>query len=1220
MAGPLTHPAQFWRFLLAGGDAVSEVPARRWAWFWERAAAGAALPEVTRWAGILDDVAGFDAGFFGISPAEAATMDPQQRMLLEVSWEALEHAGLPPRALAGTKTGVFAGISTSEYAHLTVADPGRIDAWTATGAASSVAAGRISYLLDLRGPSLAVDTACSSSLVAVHLAAASLRARECDLALAGGVNLLLSPAITMAFDAGGGTSPDGRCRPFDAAANGMVRGEGCGVVVLKRLADARRDGDRVLAVLAGSAVGCDGRSNGLVAPNGEAQRDLLRAAYAGAGVDPATVGYVEAHGTGTPLGDPIEAGALGEVLGQGRPAERPLLIGSVKGNIGHLEAAAGVAGLIKAVLALVHRQVPPSVNFARPSPHIAFGRLGLAVPAKPVPWPAGDAPARAAVSAFGFSGMNAHIVLEAAEEPPSRAAAAPRGAHRRPEAYLLSDVSPARIRDRAGQLAGWLADPGGALADSPAGLAATLARRAGRGRHRCVVVAGDRAELTAGLAALSAGRPHPAVVSGTELAPGPGPVFVFSGYGSQWDGMGRLLAATEPAFAAAVNELEDDIRAAAGVSLRAAVLGDEAGSGHRADTPELTRVEHTQPVLFGIQVALARLWAAYDIVPSAVIGHSMGEVAAAVVSGVLSAADGARVIACRSRLLARIAGSGGMAIVGLPAAELTGFTRDLPDVHVAVMSSPAQTVVTGDLAQATELVRRVAERGVPGRVLAAEGAGHSPQVDSLLPELMTELAGLKPRPSGAGEANEADEGARPRFYSTVYDDPRLEPACDAAYWAANMRRPVRLAPAVAAAADDGFRAFVEASPHPLVGRALAETLGQHGAADSVVTGTLRRGSDDIAAFHRQLAVLTAAGIAAPPTADGVITDLPPVPWQHGQHWTAPPAPARPGNHHPLLGPHTELPSGRDHAWSATVDPGSLAGVRTRWHGRPVFPLSAAAEMALAAACAAWEVPAGQVVLTDVRLGRLVPVSPGLALATQLEETAPLRATVGIFSRNQGGDWVRAASAEARVAEARVAEARVSEPAASGTATPRPAHGGRGAGRLSEIDACLSAACGHPADLPTAIGTLRMGEAPEASGVTVTRVEAGQVPHPHLDKLLRRRWERQQVPPARGPAPRRWLLLTASGSGPGTHGQARLAAELAAALTAAGHTVPPPLSLAEGVDSTVLADHRAGPLAGLVVVAPARHCPWRTPSASWPTPSGSRPASHAGRERRRGSGS
>ncbi|MBX6769324.1 MAG: polyketide synthase, partial [Actinomadura rubrobrunea] len=408
-------------FLTGRGDAIREVPDDRWAPFDDGSPETAdRLAATTRLGGYLRDIAAFDASFFGITPREAAVMDPQQRLVLEVAWEAFEHAGLGPAGLRGSRTGVFIGVSAPEYAALTASDPAALEAFTATGAALSVVAGRLSYLLDLRGPSMIVDTACSSSLVATHLAVRALRDGEADVALAGGVNVLLSPTITMTFDQAGGTAADGRCKAFDASADGMVRAEGCGALVLKRLSDALRDGDRVLAVVRGSGVNSDGRSNGLVAPNAEAQKALLREVYAGCGVDPRQVDYVEAHGTGTFLGDPIEAAALGEVLGAGRDPDAPLLIGSVKSNLGHLESAAGAAGLIKTVLALHHRVIPPSIHYKEPNPHIPFDDLRLRVVADETPWPERDRPALAGVSGFGFGGTNAHIVLEEAPRPAPR--------------------------------------------------------------------------------------------------------------------------------------------------------------------------------------------------------------------------------------------------------------------------------------------------------------------------------------------------------------------------------------------------------------------------------------------------------------------------------------------------------------------------------------------------------------------------------------------------------------------------------------------------------------------------------------------------------------------------------------------------------------------------------------------------------------------------------
>lgn len=509
--GGVTSADAYWRLLTRGRDAVGTLPAGRWDPFVRDP--GQLPDDVIRhgaFLGGLDAVAGFDAEFFGIAAHEATAMDPQHRMLLEVTREALDHAALSATALAGTRTGVFVGISGNEYAHLTTADPRAVDAWTATGAALSVAAGRLSYALDLRGPSLSVDTACSSSLVAVHHAVRSLMSGESETALAAGANLLLSPAVTLGFQRAGALAPDGRCKAFDIAADGIVRGEGCGVVVLKRLADAERDGDRVLAVIRATAVNSDGRSNGLTAPNAEAQRALLAEAY----TDPATVDYVEAHGTGTALGDPIEASALGAVLGRDRTPDQPLLIGSAKTNLGHLEAAAGIAGLVKTVLALHHGEIPGQLHFTRPGPHADLDALGLRVVTSPEPWPRYSGTATAGVSAFGFGGTNAHAVLT--EHRPTIGPLASKASERtelperseRPALLLLDGPTAERVRDYAGELAAWL-DTADSRRVRDSDLARTLAGRVGRGRHRAALVTRDRTETATALTHLADGTPSP---------------------------------------------------------------------------------------------------------------------------------------------------------------------------------------------------------------------------------------------------------------------------------------------------------------------------------------------------------------------------------------------------------------------------------------------------------------------------------------------------------------------------------------------------------------------------------------------------------------------------------------------------------------------------------------------------------------------------------------
>ncbi|MDH6572631.1 phthiocerol/phenolphthiocerol synthesis type-I polyketide synthase A [Streptomyces sp. SAI-117] len=871
LPGGVHGPADYWRLLTDGVDAIRRVPEDRWRDF-------TAFPpeDAPRYGGYLDDIAGFDADFFRITPREAAVMDPQQRILLEVVHETLAHAAVPASSLAGTATGVFVGVSAPEYGSLTGADPAAVDPWAPAGGALSVTAGRLAYVLDTRGPSMAVDTACSSSLVAVHHACVSLRTGESDTAIAAGVNLLLSPTVSMAFRRAGALAPDGRCKPFSPDADGIGRGEGCAAVLLKRLSDAERDGDRVLAVIRATAVNSDGRSNGLLAPNPAAQQALLATAYARAGLTPAHVDYVEAHGTGTPLGDPIEAGALGAVLGADRDPDQPLLLGSVKSNLGHLESAAGIAGLVKTVLALHHDVIPPTLHCAEGS---ALDDERLRLVTEGEPWPRYAGTATAGVSGFGFGGTNAHAVLEEWRPGvlPARPADEP-GAR----LHQLSDVDGERLRDTAARLADWLRT----ASAHPADVARTLAGRADRGGVRAAVVARDPGELADGLDALAHGRPHARVVTGERDLMGPGPVWVFSGYGTQWPGMGRRLLAEEPAFAAAVEKLD----AECGLSLYDRLA---SGSG-------LGRLEVAQPVLFGLQVALAELWRSYGVEPAAVIGHSLGEVAAAVCAGALDAAEGARIVSVRAALLGRLRG-GAMAVVDLTDGELDALERDFPGVQVAVHSSPGQKVVTGEEPAVARLVRWLEGQGRTARSMRVVGAGHSPQVEPLLGELTEALADVGGR------------APRVPVYSTVLDDPRGDCVFDAAHWAANLRRPVRLDRAVAAAAADGHTAFVEISPHPVLGRAVTEN-----APGALALGTLRRDADGCADFLTQVGALYCAGARLPLPA-GRVVDLPAPRWRHVRHWWtdgrgASPArtPASP------QAPAEEAPAGQDTSVAARL--------------------------------------------------------------------------------------------------------------------------------------------------------------------------------------------------------------------------------------------------------------------------------------------------------------
>lgn len=857
MPGDLNGPEALWDFLLERRSAVTTVPDDRWGPFDDGSAQTArTLATTTKWGSFLSDVAGFDAEFFGIAPREADYIDPQQRLMLEVTVEALEHAGIPAESLQRSQTGVFVGACVSEYGVLASRDISGIEAWTGTGGALSIIANRLSYFLDLRGPSLTIDTACSSSLVAVHLACQSLRTGESELAIAGGVNLILSPVVTRSFDQAEAMSPSGACHAFDAAADGFVRGEGCGVAVLKRLSDAIRDGDRVLAVVRGSAVNSDGRSNGLMAPNPAAQAAVLRAACADAGVEPAAIDYVESHGTGTLLGDPIEARALGAVYGRGRQPEAPLLVGAAKTNLGHLEAAAGIAGLIKTTLAVQHGEIPPNQHFDNPNPHIPFDELRLKVVDRTVAWPGTGRPRLAGVSAFGFGGTNAHVILEQAPQAPRRlpVAAPP------VTTLVVSGKSPERLAATAGMLADWMTGAGAGV--SLADVAHTLNHHRTHQASFATVCAADRADAVAGLRALASGQPENGVVGPHQGTCGPGVVFVYSGQGSQWAGMGRRLLADEPAFEAAVTDLEPDFVAEVGFSLREVL---ESGR-------EVTGIEQIQPVLVGVQLALTALWRSYRVEPDAVIGHSMGEVTAAVVAGALTPAEGFRVIATRSRLMSRRSASGAIALLELDPSATESLIADFPEVTVAVYASPRQTVVAGPASAVDAVVERATAQNTFARRVNVDVASHHAMMDPVLPELRDALADLVPGfPVIPLISTVESAGEAPQF--------------DADHWVANLRNPVRFSDAIAAAGADHCT-FIEVSPHPLLTKAISDTLEDPGLGNAHhhSIGTLIRDAHDTVAFHTSL---NATFTAAPPIGDHPAEPhpaLPATPWRHTRHW------------------------------------------------------------------------------------------------------------------------------------------------------------------------------------------------------------------------------------------------------------------------------------------------------------------------------------------------
>ena len=798
LPGGIDSPQELWESLLRGDDLVTEIPPDRWnaSEFYDPEQ-GVPGRSVSRWGGFLNDVMGFDASFFGFGDPEAAAIDPQHRLLLETSWEAVEHAGLAPSSLGGSSTGVFVGLSHEDYTVVSH-DAGVLqDAYGYPGTTFSMASGRIAYWLGLRGPAMTVDSACSTGLLTVHLACNSLHRGESDLALAGGCLVMLTPDITASASALGMLSPTGRCRAFDVEADGFVRSEGCAMVLLKRLPDALRDGDRILSVVRGTATNQDGRTKTISRPSLDAQAEVYRKALAAAGVDAATVGMVEAHGTGTKVGDPIEFGSLSSVYGADG---EPCALGSVKSNLGHTECAAGTVGLIKATLALQHGVVPPTVHFTRLPDELARIETGLFVSEAITPFPPrrGDTPRRAAVSSYGVTGTNAHAVLEQAPEPVAHDDASTTSAAEGPLIFLLSSTSADQLRMTSRRLADWVA--GGANELRPADLAYTLARRRGHRPVRTAVVAASLPELADGLREVAdCATPYQAAVGQDDR----GGVWVFSGQGSQWAAMGADLLAREPVFAARVAEVEPLIAREAGFSVTEAMSAPETVTG----------IERVQPVLFTMQVALAAAMASYGARPGAVVGHSLGEVAAAVVAEALSLEDGVRVICRRSRLLSRIAGAGAMASVELPARlvreELAA--RGVTDVEVSVVASPDSTVIGGATQTVRELVAAWERREVMAREVAVDVASHSSQVDPILADLADELAELAPMTPTVP------------YYAATLDDPRAKPAFDAGYWVDNLRQPVRFAAAIRAALDDGHRVFAELSPHPVLTRAVEQT-------------------------------------------------------------------------------------------------------------------------------------------------------------------------------------------------------------------------------------------------------------------------------------------------------------------------------------------------------------------------------------------------------------
>ncbi|MCV7442361.1 type I polyketide synthase [Mycobacterium paraense] len=988
LPGGINSPDLFWEALLRGDDFVKEIPGERWdVDYYYDPEPGVPGRSVCKWGSFLDNVGDFDPEFFGITEKEATAMDPQHRLLMETSWEAMEHAGLTKDTIS-QETGVFVGLNYGDYQFVHAATDAFDGPYGNPGTISCMASGRISYALGLHGPAVTIDTACSSGLFAIHQACRSLNDGESELAFAGGVNVMMEPRRSASASAGGMLSGTGHCHAFDIKADGFVSGEGCVVLLLKRLSDAQRDGDRVLGVIRATAANQDGHTMNIAMPSGEAQAKVYRAALAAAGVDAGTVGMVEAHGTGTPVGDPIEYGSLAEVYGIGNPC----VLGASKTNFGHLQAAAGALGVMKAVLSVQHGVVPKNLHFEALPDEMARIDTGLFVPQENTPWPLSSVqPRRAAVSAYGISGTNVHAIVEQAPAPLSRNGAAPRPS--REDGTLLfplSATSADGLRETAARLADWVEAH---ASDVPApDLAYTLARRRGHRSVRTTVLASDTPELLTALREVASGDALFQEVVGQEQR---GPVWVFSGQGSQWATMGSDLLAKEPAFAAAIAEIEPLIAHESGFSVTEALTAPE----------KVTGIDRVQPTIFAMQVALAATMKSYGVSPGAVIGHSMGESAAAVVAGALSLEDGARVICRRSRLMTKIAGSGAMASVELPAQQVLSelMARGVNDAVVAVVASPQSTVIGGATNTVRELVAAWEQREVMAREVAVDVASHSPQVDPILDELYDVLAEIEPLTPEVP------------YYSATSFDPREEPYCDANYWVDNLRHTVRFSAAVQAALEDGYRVFGELSPHPLLTHAVDQTARS---LDMTVAAlaAMRREQPLPHGLLGLLGDLYATGATVDFSVlypGGHLMDAPLAAWTHrslllSREGHSSRALASSVAVHPLMGQHVRLPEEPErHVWQAEIGTATLPWLADHQvHGTATLPGAAYCEMALAAARTVFGDASG---VRDVRFEQMLMLDEETQISLTATAELPGALTFAVET-NEDGVQARRASA------------------------------------------------------------------------------------------------------------------------------------------------------------------------------------------------------------------
>ncbi|MFJ8888950.1 SDR family NAD(P)-dependent oxidoreductase [Streptomyces sp. NPDC102402] len=917
--GGINTPDELWQLVTHGGDAITTFPTNRG---WDLEGLYDPDPEAqgrtyVREGGFLHEAPDFDPEFFGISPREALAMDPQQRLLLETSWEACERSGFDPNVLRGTRTGVFVGTNGQHYMPLLQNGEEDFDGYLGTGNSASVMSGRLSYVFGLEGPAVTVDTACSASLVALHLAVQSLRRGECGMALVGGATVMSTPEMLVEFSRQRVMSPSGRSRAFAAGADGVALGEGAGMLLVERLSDAERNGHPVLAVIRGSAVNQDGASNGLTAPNGPSQQRVIRQALADAGLRPEDIDAVEAHGTGTELGDPIEAQAVLATYGEARSTDDPLWLGSVKSNIGHTQAAAGVAGIIKMVLALRGGTLPRTLHVDEPTPRVDWTAGAVSLLTDDVPWPERATPRRAAVSAFGISGTNAHVIVEEAPRSDTAAGPAEDDGQDGAEAtnwwdevtvpLLFSARSESALRAQAARLrAGLVEHPG----MHPADAGYTLMTARSRFEHRAAVIGESREELLEALNSVAQDRPHLAVLRGT-AGPGDRIAFVFPGQGSQWPAMAEGLLDRSPAFRESAQACDAVLRRYLDWSVMD-VLRQVPGA------PSLSRVDVVQPVLFTMMVSLAEAWRAIGVHPDAVVGHSQGEIAAAYVSGGLSLDDAARIVALRSQAWLTLAGKGGMLAVSLPAEQIRSRLERFGDrLSVAAVNSPGTAAVAGDPEALRELLEELTGEGVHARAIpGVDTAGHSAQVDALKDHLMEVLAPVSPH-----------TGQIP-FYSTVTGGLLDTAALDSAYWYRNMREPVEFEQASRALIADGYEVFLEPSPHPMLATSLQETVADVGGRAAVL-GTLRREKGGARWFGAALGMAHISGVEIDANAlfgtGSRRVDLPTYPFQRERYWYH--APARRGDAagigvreagHPLLGGGVELPESGSVAYTARL--------------------------------------------------------------------------------------------------------------------------------------------------------------------------------------------------------------------------------------------------------------------------------------------------------------